>query len=106
MSLYILKFLRDSRRPSNLDQLGDRVFSQAGDHPLVAGGEITDSCINREILNQPRTGNDLYSRPDSIAVRFRAHGLNSNPVLPVPAIVAQHVSLLTNIADHDVHIAV
>src|SRR5207245_8643139 len=64
------------------------------------------SRIDREILDEPGSGNDLQPASDAVAIRFLSDRLNADPAFAITAIIAQYVGLLADVGDHDVDIPV
>src|SRR5712691_3756227 len=80
-SFNVLEFLHRSGWPSDLDQLHSGIATQTNEQPLVTRRKVTDRRVDGKILSQ--SGGRYYFHPASnpVAVRFRADGLDPDPVV-------------------------
>ena len=103
---HVLKLLYDPRRPANFNQSCSGIFAQSGEHAFIAGRKVAHGGIYGKVLRQAGSRNDFDPRSDTIAVGLGAHRLDSDPIIAISAIIPQHISFLSEIADDYIDIAV
>src|SRR5579864_7813375 len=85
----VFNFLYNPRWPPNFDQFGAGIFAESRDHTFITGGEIADCRIDRKVLRHSRSRHDLDSCSDAVAIGFRAHKLNADPVVSISAVILE-----------------
>ena len=75
-------------------------------HAPVAGRKITAGRRHHRVLHLSFRAGKPYLCTDSIVIALGAPQVEADPVIPVPAFIAQQVGRTVEVANHDVDIAV